>query len=502
MKIKLLILTALFPIICFSQNRFVSNSGNDSNTGLDISHPWQTMVKVRSAHQTGAQIHAGDTVFFKRGDTFTPQNSFNGCQIWGSPTGNAVSGTSGNPIVWDAYGSGDAPNFLFTLSGGVDTTSRRCLSFEGVQYYVIRNLSCIDTRRMPVNHVLGAYCAGFVQFGERGSGQETRHCKVENCTTYGTGLSFIIVGDYDSIVNCTGTEFGNVDAVGGDSYGANFATISGNHHYIVGNYIADCWAYSDAFSPYFNGGAIEAFNTVDSCFIGYNTVTACSGLVEFGATAGASTCKQDTFAYNKILNVGDISYINVSGIFAIQPTSICFFNNVVVENDSSLFSGPNGNRLMQNFPTYPGGYAAVFRGFYNNGSPSSSVIYNLSNNLIRNYNHFTIILTPSKTTHTFNGYNLTGGSTIGTSLSTGEGNVTDMWADTTSGLVQNWNFRLKTAINGATISPFTHDFYNVFISGITMQGIAQFGKPANSFITPGYIITNGAAHKVDRIKTN
>lgn len=482
---RLLFIILLLPIYCLSQNRYVSNSGSDSNSGLDAAHPWQTLVKVRSAHQTGAQIHPGDTVFFERGSTFTTQDDFNGCQIWGSPTGNAVSGTAANPIVWDAYGNINLPkpNFLFPNPASTDSTSRRCLSFEGVQYYVLRNLTCIDTRRMPVSHVLGAYCAGFIQLGERGSGQETRHCKIENCETYGTGLSFIIVGDYDSIVNCIGTEFGNVDAIGADSYGANFATISGNHHYIVGNYIADCWAFSDSFSPFFNGGCIEAFNTVDSCFIGYNTMVNSSGCVEFGATAGASTCKQDTFAYNKIINVGDISYINVSGAFAIQPTNICFFNNDIVENDSSLFSGPNGGRLMHNFPTWPSGYAPVYRCFYNNGSPSSSVVYNLSNNLIRNYNDFTVILTPSKTTHTYNGYNLSGGSTVGTSLSTGEANVTNMWRDTTSGYVQNWNFKLNNQIAGATISGLSHDFYNVPISGTTSQGIAQY-VPLNSIPIP------------------
>ncbi len=475
----------LLPVICFSQNRYVSTSGNNSNSGLDENHPWQTMVKVRSAHQSGAQIHAGDTVFFKRGDTFIVQDAFNGCQIWSPPTGNAVSGTAGNPIVWDAYGDPNdpKPNFLFPNPASTDSTSRRCLSFEGTQYYVIRNLRSVDTRRMPVSHVLGAYTAGFVQFGERGSGQETSHCKVENCDTYGVGLGVIIVGDYDSVVNCRFEEMGNVDAIGSDSYGANCVTLSGSHHYIVGNYMADAWAFSDAFSPFFNGGAIEAFNTVDSCFFGYNTITSCSGLVEFGATAGASTFKMDTFCYNKILNVGDVSYVNVSGAFAGQPDQICFFNNDIVENDSSLFSGPYGGRLMHDFPTWPSGYAAVYRCFYNNGSPSASTVYVLKNNLIRNYNNFTVILTPSKTTHTYNGYNLSGGSTVGTSLSTGEANVTNMWRDTTSGYVQNWNFKLNNQIAGATISGLSHDFYNVPISGTTSQGIAQY-VPLNSIPIP------------------
>lgn len=503
MRNIIFIFSMLLPAFCISQNRYISNAGSNSNNGLTTATSWLTMEKARTTGQSGG-IGPGDTVFFKRGDTFFCADRFNGMTWWGSPTGSSPSGTAGNPIVFDAYGTGAAPNMLFPNPSSTDSTSRRVMSFEGVQYIIVRNLSCIDTRRMPVSHVLGAYCAGFVQFGERGSGQETQHCKVENCTTYGTGLSFIVVGDHDSIVNCTGTEFGNVDAIGGDSYGANFATLSGNHHYVVGCHIADCWAYSDAFSPYFNGGAFEMFNDVDSGYFSYNTINACSGLVEWGATAsGTQTCSHDTFSYNKILNVGDVSYINVNGGFDIEPDQICFFNNDIVENDSSLFSGPFGNRLMTNFPTYPGGYDAVYRCFYNNGSPVASTIYNLRNNLIRNYNDFTVILTPGKTAHTYNGYNLTGGSTVGTSLSTGEGSVTNMWVDTTSGLVQNWNFRLKAQIVGTAISRFAVDFYNVPITGTTSQGIAQFVvPPTNVFITPGYIKVGGTTRLISTIKTN
>ncbi len=136
-------------------------------------------------------------------------------------------------------------------------------------------------------------------------------------------------------------------------------------------------------------------------------------------------------------------------------------------------SGPNGGRLMHNFPNWPSGYGPVSKLFYNNGSPVASTIYVLKNNIIANYNDFDVILTPAKTSHTYNGVKLSGGSAYGTSFSTGEGNVTNMWVDTSSLFPVNWNYRLKTPINGTTIARFTRDFYNVPITGTTMQGIAQ-----------------------------
>lgn len=482
---RLLIFFLLIPNVVFCTNYYVSTSAGGTNSGT-LANPWLTLSKITQAGNSGV-LHPGDSILLKRGDVFYCPAQFHGLQYWnGTGGGTCPSGTASQPIVFSCYGNVNdpLPNCLFPFPTAYsDTTSKVVLSFEGVDYIHVKNIQFNDTRRLPVNHVLGAYCSAAISFGEDDPAQKANHCKAENLYISGCGNGIIIVGKYDSVINCTIEHMGNVLATGQGSFGSNPLTITGLHHYIVGNYLADGWGFSDSFSPYFNGGAFEMFNTVDSCFIGYNTIVDCSGLVEWGALSGASTCKDNVFAYNKIINVGDISYVNVNGPFAIQPSELTFVNNVIIENDSSLFSGPNGNRLMTNFPTYPSGYSAVYRGFYNNGSPSASVVYRLANNLIANYNHFTIILTPSKTVHTYNGYKLSGGSSVGTSLSTGEANVSNMWRDTTSTFPQLWNFRLNNQIAGTTISGLSHDFYNVPISGTTSQGIAQY-VPLNSIPIP------------------
>ncbi|AKD56212.1 glycoside hydrolase [Spirosoma radiotolerans] len=71
---------------------YVANSGNDSNTGRSSDTPFQTISKINSL-----SLQPGDQVLFRRNDTF--QGSLQLRQ----------SGTSGKPIVVDAYGSGNKP---------------------------------------------------------------------------------------------------------------------------------------------------------------------------------------------------------------------------------------------------------------------------------------------------------------------------------------------------------------------------------------------------------
>ena len=71
-----------------------SSSGNDANGGTSSLTAWQTIAKVNS--QT---FLPGDSILFRRGD------------IWNESLVAPSSGTAGNPVAFDAYGTGPAPNF-------------------------------------------------------------------------------------------------------------------------------------------------------------------------------------------------------------------------------------------------------------------------------------------------------------------------------------------------------------------------------------------------------
>lgn len=79
---------------------YVASNGNDANTGHGA--PWKTLAKVQAT-----SFSPGAHIYFNRGDTWKESLIF------------PSSGTSANPIVLDAYGSGSYPIFTGrdTISG-------------------------------------------------------------------------------------------------------------------------------------------------------------------------------------------------------------------------------------------------------------------------------------------------------------------------------------------------------------------------------------------------
>jgi hypothetical protein len=88
------ILLLMFCANALGTTYYVSSSvGSDSNGGTSSSAPWQTI-----AHVNGQSFNPGDSILFRRGD------------VWNESLAPASSGSSGNPIAFDAYGTGAAPN--------------------------------------------------------------------------------------------------------------------------------------------------------------------------------------------------------------------------------------------------------------------------------------------------------------------------------------------------------------------------------------------------------
>jgi hypothetical protein len=88
------LLLLMFSAMASATTYYVSSStGNDANAGTSLSTPWQTI-----AHVNGQTFLPGDSILFKRGD------------VWNESLAPSTSGNSGNPISFDAYGTGAAPN--------------------------------------------------------------------------------------------------------------------------------------------------------------------------------------------------------------------------------------------------------------------------------------------------------------------------------------------------------------------------------------------------------
>ena len=79
---------------------YVSAEGSSSNDGLSEAAPLDLAAVNSQAFQ--AQLTAGDSILFRRGDTF------------GNLTITNVSGSEDNPVTLSAYGEGEAPFFRYS----------------------------------------------------------------------------------------------------------------------------------------------------------------------------------------------------------------------------------------------------------------------------------------------------------------------------------------------------------------------------------------------------
>lgn len=77
---------------CLATNYYVSPTGLDTNNGTSTATPWLTL-----AHVNARSFSPGDAIYLQRGGT------------WSEPLSPPSSGASGNPISFDAYGTGPAP---------------------------------------------------------------------------------------------------------------------------------------------------------------------------------------------------------------------------------------------------------------------------------------------------------------------------------------------------------------------------------------------------------
>jgi len=93
----------------FGATYFISNIGNDNNSGISPNNAWQTIAKVNAV-----RLSPGDSVLFKRGDIWREQLI-------------PQSGSSKGYILYGAYGDGDKPLLL----GSVEKNGPEDWGYEG-----------------------------------------------------------------------------------------------------------------------------------------------------------------------------------------------------------------------------------------------------------------------------------------------------------------------------------------------------------------------------------
>ncbi len=192
------------PISAESNNiYYISNNGNDSNTGLSPSNPWKTIDKVNLEMNNGV-INVGDNIYFNRSNLFFGTIE---CRL---------GGTKDNYMILGAYGAGEKP-IIDSLG------EEHCIDLswrDSSGYYLFENLflksSTHDAISIGVNKRNNISIKN-IDIGEPNKGKTIgRHgiyidrvvnYSIENVNTFGCGI--ILYGDTEETLsngrvwNCT-----------------------------------------------------------------------------------------------------------------------------------------------------------------------------------------------------------------------------------------------------------------------------------------------------------
>jgi hypothetical protein len=378
---------------------YVSSSytGTTSNGGLNT--PWKTLAQVETNANNGT-IKAGDTIFFKRGDTFYSVDRAGctfGCGFrwWaGIYGGTCPKGTINAPITFSAYGDSTAPlpNFLYPTTTLKDAKHKLVMQFLGAEYMILENLQFNDPRDPVVGptypltgrKIGGAQTGKTIQLGEGSGANRCNNIIVRNCYMNNVGYGIISAGDNNLFCDNYFEDFGNCDPYLVTSYGSVGIEVRGTGNIIERNTIKGAWSWAETFA--WNGGGLEFINSSSNTIVRYNTFIDCPGIAEFGANTSGQTISNITFCYNKIVNCSSVSYVSTFGQFTIAASGIKFYNNVIIENTESRYVGPNFGVGAENFPTNQTGscprlpYPSTYLFDYNPNGPTSPNLFDIRNN--------------------------------------------------------------------------------------------------------------------------
>lgn len=402
-------LCCTLSFVTYATNFYISNTGNNNNDGRSPAKAWQTLSKLEAAAENG-MIKAGDSILFKRGNVFTGSIKWNNAEGHVFPTG-----TASQPIVFAAYDSGAKPILLYPKEISAKAEDRILLWFIGVDYMIVDGLKFTDTDTIN-NKISGANCGVPLYFGAMDIAS-SNHCAVKNVDISLCGMGVVFIGDFNTVTNSTLVNFKNLKSTpntGGmtayEDYGANAITITGSDNEISHNYISGAWAESLDFG--WNGGAVEMYNTCRRNKIIHNSIIDCGGVAEFGGQVENGEATDNLFANNLITNCGTLTYCNLTDKFAIKVSNVQYYNNKIIENEKSRFSGTaTGNGI-----TTPGPRSLIKPDkelFAYNGPAAAKTIFDLRDN---NFELSTGIAVARKSNdidkyiHENNVYKLSGGS--------------------------------------------------------------------------------------------
>lgn len=300
----------LFSLLCnklLATNYYVDPSSNATISNGSQQTPWKSIAQVNSGT---TNLFPGDTVFFKRNQTYTGRLNI------------TRSGNSTYPIVYTNYGEGTLPEFNNAISD--------IININGRQYVVIDGIKITDNSINPSDHAIQAKISYAINLNN------SPNCTIKNCdiSLVGVGIAATTGSDNTTI---TDNYFHNLRMVrntptsinANDDYGANPMVIGTSNNTISNNRFEECWGISYDYG--YDGGAVEFFGTtMNNNKILYNTAINCNGFLEIGSSSNG-LCQDNIIAYNKIINCGIIGAYQNGSRFTTTIKNIQYYNNTIVE---------------------------------------------------------------------------------------------------------------------------------------------------------------------------
>jgi hypothetical protein len=290
---------------------YVSNSGDDGNSGVSPDTPWRTMSRVQDAISS---LRAGDSVLFQRGGIWFEELDI-----------SSVNGSPGSPITFGNYGSGNLP----IVDGGgvrngfsVDGGREWCIGGRSTQmsYITIDGFECRNT---------SSYGIAFVSARSGSAG-----IVVQNSSIHDTGN-----GDFGYHNQLMFHE-----PVGGD-YGTKF----------LNNTVFDCFGHNciqihgDRGGPLISGN--ECYGSMHNCIDlklvqravvdgnlvhnGFGTEQASEGIYMEMSTPDFTS--DATISHNVVYGTGFAAGIQCQE--AGGPVTCYIYNNTVFESVRSVWGG-------------------------------------------------------------------------------------------------------------------------------------------------------------------
>jgi hypothetical protein len=273
-----------------------STNGNDAQAGTLVKNPWKSLAKI-SSHN----FNPGDTIYFHRG------------REW---AGGLIINSSGNnhsPIVYTAYGKGPDP---VIKNPGTD---------KGVAIMI--NARWVVVEKFLVRD---AHAAGI----EINSGAEYNIVRNNEATKVGIGIS--VHGNHNLVTHNYAHDLTMVRNTkgGDDDFGAVGIWLFSSGNEVSYNRMINCKAPSFDYGS--DGGVVEFYGDVDSCYVHHNYGENCVGAFEIGGQG--ETVSHNKIAYNVFVNNGVAGGFHVGGKFGVIVEDMRIENNVFLDTIHSDYA--------------------------------------------------------------------------------------------------------------------------------------------------------------------